>query len=153
MMDSAVDPQARVVQDARVDPDTRAPKSPFRSLLGLRVVEWGPDVCVVEVPLRDALTNFSGAAAGPVLAAAIDMAGALSGCHMPGLEPTRRAVTLSFAVSFVQASTGGLIRARGVRLGGGKKVFTSTVTVSDHAGHTLATGQGTFRYVTVREAA
>lgn len=141
---------ACTVQDA---PDARAPLSPFRELLGLRVVEWEPGVCVVEIPLRRSLTNFSGSVAGPVVAAAIDMAAALSGCHTSSPEPTLRAITLSFTVSFVATATDGFIRARAVMVGGGKQVFTSTVTVTDSEGATIATGQGTFRYVSLRESA
>lgn len=134
-------------------PDTRAARSPFRELVGLRVVEWEPGACVVEIPLRESLTNFSGSVAGPVIAAAVDTAAALCGCYAPSPQPTLRAVTLSFTVSFVATASSGTIRARAIMIGGGQQVFTSTVTVTDSDGKTIATGQGTFRYVSLREAA
>jgi uncharacterized protein (TIGR00369 family) len=152
-MDAAVKTMAAVEADAVTDHESRAAQSAFRSLLGLRIVEWQPDVCVVEIPIRNALRNFSGAAAGPVVAAAVDMAATLAGCYMPGPGPTRRAVTLSLTVSFVAPGTGGIIRARGVKIGGGNSIFTSTVAVTDGSGLTLATGQGTFRYVTLKKVA
>lgn len=142
-----------VPRRAHADPDARAAQSPFRSLLGLRVVAWEPDLCVIEIPVRDPLKNFSGAVAGPVVAAAVDMAAAMAGCYTPDPQPTRRAVTLSFTVSFVAPVCEGVIRARAVKAGGGRSVFTSIVTVTNEAGVTIATGQGTFRYVSQREGA
>ncbi|MDP3134904.1 MAG: PaaI family thioesterase [Burkholderiaceae bacterium] len=127
--------------------DTRVVPSPYRDMLGLRVVEWEADVCVVEIPLRDSLRNFSGSVAGPVVAAAMDMAAVLSGCHTPSPLPTRRAVTLALSVAFVAPTFDDVVRARAVKVGGGKNVFTSTVTATDGSGTTIATGQATCRYV------
>jgi acyl-coenzyme A thioesterase PaaI-like protein len=41
----------------------------------------------------------------------------------------------------------GIVRAVGTKQGGGKQIFTATVEVFDDAGKMIATGQGTYRYL------
>lgn len=131
--------------------DLRAVSSPFRDMLGARIVEWMPDRCVVEIPISRPLTNFAGALAGPVVAAAVDMAATLSGCFTPKPQLPLLAVTVNFSVSFVAPITGEYVRAVARKVGGGKRLFTATVDVAAADGSTVAVGQGSFRYVPRRE--
>lgn len=127
--------------------DERSVPSPFRSLIGLRILEWQADRCVVEIPVLPHLLNFVGVVAGPVVASAVDMAGTLAGCFVPVGEDHRKAVTLSFTVAFMGSVSSGAVRAVAVKKGGGKKIFTSTVDVLNDSGDVIASGQGTFRYI------
>ena len=128
--------------------DERAVPSAFRSLLGMRIVEWEENRCVVEIPLAPHLLNFAGVIAGPVVGAAVDMGGTLAGCFSPTPGQHLRAVTLSFTVAFMGSVSTGTVRAVAVKKGGGRKIFTSTVDVLSEQGDVIASGQGTFRYVT-----
>ncbi|MCK9510694.1 MAG: PaaI family thioesterase [Pigmentiphaga sp.] len=127
--------------------DRRAVASPFRDLLDVRILEWERDRCVVEIPVVEQLTNFAGAMAGSVVAAALDMAATLSGCWEPEPTPPRLAVTVTFTITFLAPVKAGSIRASAVKIGGGRQLFTSTITVTAPDGSVAATGQGTFRYV------
>ena len=127
--------------------DERSVPSPFRNLLGLRIMEWEPDRCVVEIPVLPHLLNFVGVVAGPVVAAAVDMAGTLAGCFSAEPQNNRTAVTLSVTVAFLGSVSSGAVRAVAMKKGGGKKIFTSTVDVVSESGDVIATGQGTFRYI------
>jgi len=126
--------------------DQLAVPSPFRSMCGIRIVEWEAGRCAIEMGSVPHLMNSSGVLAGAAIAAAVDIAGSLSGCFSP--DPQRRvhAVTLSLTTGYVSAATGP-VRAVGSRKGGGRKIFNSTVDVFDAAGDLVATGQGTFRYI------
>lgn len=121
--------------------------SAFRELLGMRVIEWVPDKVTVELPVLPHLMNYTRTLHGGVVASVIDMAGALAGCY--GEDPARRrvAVTLAFTTSFIGTAREGAVRAVGIKQGGGKHIFTSTVEMFDAGGKLIATGQGTYRYV------
>lgn len=127
--------------------DERAVPSAFRSLLGLRIMEWETNRCVIEIPVTPHLLNFAGVVAGPVVGAAVDMSGTLAGCFSPDPDQRVKSVTLSFTVAFLGSVSSGTLRAVAVKKGGGKKIYTSTVDVFNEQGDVIATGQGTFRYV------
>lgn len=127
--------------------DERTFPSGFRSTVGLRVVEWEKDRCVVEIMVAPHLTNFAGVISGGAVSSAIDMAATLAGCWTPEPSPPLKAVTVSLAVAFISGTSEGVIRAVAIKQGGGKKIFASTVTVTSELGNVLATGQATLRYV------
>lgn len=121
--------------------------SAFRELLGLRIVEMAPDRATVEFPVLPHLMNYAGILHGGAVASVIDMAGALAGCYSEDPAQRRVAVTLTFTTSFIGTARAGVVRAVGIRQGGGKQIFMSTVEMFDADGKLIATGQGTYRYV------
>lgn len=121
--------------------------SPFRELLGMRVVEMLPDKVTVEFPVLPHLMNYAGILHGGAVASVIDMAGALAGCYSEAPAQRRVAVTLTFTTAFIGTTRAGVVRAVGIKQGGGKQIFTSKVEVFDADGKIIATGQGTYRYV------
>jgi uncharacterized protein (TIGR00369 family) len=127
--------------------DKSANPSAFRELIGLRIVEWAQDRCIVELDVRPDLLNFAGVVAGPVIGAIIDMSGNLAGCYGGVEAATAKAVTVSFAVACIGTVSTGRIRAVALKQGGGRTIFTSTVEVFAESGNVIATGLGTFRYV------
>jgi uncharacterized protein (TIGR00369 family) len=126
--------------------DKTANPSAFRDLIGLRIVEWAQNRCIVELDVRSDLLNFAGVVAGPVIGAIIDMSGNLAGCY-GGVATTAKAVTVSFTVACIGTVSTGTIRAVALKQGGGRTIFTSTVEVFAESGDLIATGLGTFRYV------
>lgn len=131
-----------------MDIDKRAHVSPFRDLIGLRVVEWEEGRCVVEVPITTRLTNHMGGVADPVIVSAIDMAGVLAGTFRPEPHPPLKATTIALTTSFVSTSDNQeSILATAIKMGGGKKIYTSTVNVTTLSGQLLAVGQCNCRYI------
>ncbi|GGC93957.1 PaaI family thioesterase [Chelatococcus reniformis] len=127
--------------------DELAIPSPFRDMLGVHVAEWEQGRCAVELDVRPDLVNFSGAIAGPVVAAMVDIAGGLAGCYSPDRDNRITAVTLSVTIAFMGTVKSGRVRAVAVKQGGGRRVYTATVHVYGEDGHMISTGQGTYRYV------
>jgi uncharacterized protein (TIGR00369 family) len=127
--------------------DQKANPSPFRSLIGLRIVEWELARCLVELDVRPDLTNFSGALAGPIIGAMVDMAGNLAGCYSTELTTSIKAVTITFDVAFVDSVRDGTVSALAVKHGSGRSIYYSTVRVFTANNQTIALGKGTFRYV------
>lgn len=128
--------------------DLRVHASGFRSVVGLRVIEWSEGRCVVEIAVLPHLTNFTGVVHGAVVTAAVDMAATLAGCYTAPPESIRKAVTLSLTCAFVGSVREGFIRAVATRKGGGKKIYTCSVDVTSAAGDIIATGQATLRHIT-----
>ena len=126
--------------------DALAVPSPFRTWCGIRILDWAPGRCELELPALPHLRNSGGVLAGAVVSAAVDMAASLSGCYTGDAGRHVHVVTAGLTVAFLGAADG-TIRAVGVRKGGGRKLFTATVDVFNGAGDIVATGQGTFRYV------
>lgn len=126
--------------------------SAFRELLGMRVVEMAPDRAIVEFPVLPHLMNYAGMLHGGAVASVIDMAGALAGCYSEDPQQRRFAVTLAFTTSFIATTRAGVVRAVGIKQGGGKQIFTSTVEMFDAGGKLIATGQGTYRYLSGERA-
>jgi uncharacterized protein (TIGR00369 family) len=142
MISRSMDPRPGVEPTAF---DRLAAPSPFRAMCGIRIVEWEAGRCVIDMPPMPHLMNSSGVLAGAVLAAAVDMAGSLSGCFSTDAHHLH-AVTLSLTTGYIGAAAGP-VRAVGSLKGGGRRIFNSTVDVFDAAGALVATGQGTFRYI------
>jgi uncharacterized protein (TIGR00369 family) len=79
----------------------------------------------------------------------IDFTGGMAGCYSPP-DSIRKAVTLSLTTSFIASASSGVIRAIGHKRSGGRRIFVSTVEVTDEAGNLIALGEGTYRYVDSR---
>jgi len=122
-------------------------RSAFRELLGMRVVAQELNRVTVEFPIAAQLMNYAGMLHGGAMASVIDMAGCLAGCYSADPERKRVAVTLAFTTAFIGTATDGVVRAVGVKQGGGRQIYTATVEMFDAAGKVIATGQGTYRYL------
>jgi uncharacterized protein (TIGR00369 family) len=124
--------------------------SPFATLLGLRLAQWNSDSVCLELPVSAQTRNIDGSLHGGVIASLVDLAGSLAGCYTvnPLLKP--RVVSLNLNVNFVSPAGEGVVWAKGCKRGGGKRIFMSSVDVTDAAGRLIATGQGTFKIVANR---
>lgn len=117
----------------------------FNHLLGVRLVEWSAEHAVLELDIRPELHNRSGTVHGGVVAAMIDAAGSFSGTHTGIAGVARPVLTLSLTTSYVGQASAGVIRATARCREGGRKIFASTIEVTDALGKVIAVGQGTYR--------
>jgi uncharacterized protein (TIGR00369 family) len=120
----------------------------FAALVGYRLTDWRPDHAQIELALEPRHLNRSHLLHGGVITTLIDAACGFAGCHPVAGEKNRRAVTLSLSTSFIsQASRQTILTAKARRTGGGKTVFFARCEILDGEGRVVATGEGTFKYL------
>jgi len=117
----------------------------FMQAMGFRLVEWEEGRAVFEIALGPEHLNLRGVVHGGVLMSLLDAALSWSGLYDPDPARERRCLTLSMSTSFVGQVEGGLLRATGLRRGGGRQIFMATGEVRDAAGNLVALGEGVFR--------
>lgn len=118
----------------------------FNAVLGMKLVDWGPDRAVMELPIRTMHLNRSNALHGGVIATIIDAVCGYAGVWVPPGEARRKALTLSLTTSFTGQVREGVVRATAVKKGGGRNIFFATCDVHDEAGNLIAFGEGSYRY-------
>ena len=123
----------------------------FADLVGYELVNWQEDLAEVALTVAARHLNRSGVMHGGVLSTLIDTACGYCGCYTPEGETPKRAFTLSLTCSFIGAGREGRrLTARARRSGGGKSVFFADCEVLDEDGRVIGSGQGTFKYITLR---
>ncbi|MTJ83478.1 MAG: PaaI family thioesterase [Telmatospirillum sp.] len=120
--------------------------SGFQKLLGYRLVEWQEGRAVLELASEAIHTNRAGLVHGGVLTTLIDTACGFSATWCPFPGRVRRVLTLSLTTTFTGQARGGVLRATGLRRGGGRKIITCSGEILDAAGNLIAIGEGTYRY-------
>jgi uncharacterized protein (TIGR00369 family) len=124
----------------------------FADLVGYELTSWRDDLAEVTLTLAQRHMNRSGVMHGGVLTTLIDTACGYCGCYAPEGAEARRAFTLSLTCNFIgTAHKGARLIARARRSGGGKSVFFADCEVRDEAGRVIGSGQGTFKYITLRK--
>lgn len=116
----------------------------FNRELGLSVVAVGEGTATIELPVRPALHNRSGILHGGVVAAMIDVAGALAATGIDAAGVPVPVLTVTLTVSYTGQASDGAIRATGTRRGGGRRIIVATVDVTDAEGRTIAVGEATY---------
>jgi uncharacterized protein (TIGR00369 family) len=145
---------ARAVSDAEIlaRVQARAGSNLFWRYLGVSVVGAKPGWIRLRVPVRDEITNASGAPVhGGVYSALVDMAvggalGTLSESSEGGVGQT----TLDLNVSYLAGVRDGEIFAEGRILRAGRTIAFGEVTISDGGGQTLAVGRATYMILAKR---
>jgi len=122
-------------------------ESGFRQFIGMIVRELTANQAVMELAIGPQHRNSHGSLHGGVLASIIDNTGGLAGCYCPSSGNIRKAVTLSLTTSFVASVSSGVIQATGRKRSGGRRIFVSTIEVTDEAGNLIALGEATYRYI------
>lgn len=136
------------------DADALRKHGGFADLVGYELTHWEDDLAEVALTVGERHLNRSGVLHGGVLTTLIDTACGYCGCYTAEGETPRRAFTLSLTTSFIGAGQAGQrLVARATRSGGGRSVFFADCTVSDAEGRVVGTGQGTFKYITLRSQA
>ncbi|HEY9549424.1 MAG TPA: PaaI family thioesterase [Kiloniellaceae bacterium] len=133
------------------DADALRAHGGFADLVGYELTRWEEGIAEVALTLAGRHLNRSGVMHGGVLTTLIDTACGYCGCHTADGETPRRAFTLSLTTNFIGAGQQGQrLTARARRSGGGKSVFFADCEVVDQEGRVIGTGQGTFKYITLR---
>jgi len=138
-------------EDAINDADPLRAHGGFADLVGYELVRWEADLAEVSLILAERHLNRSGVMHGGVLTTLVDTACGYCGCYTPEGETPRRAFSLSLTTNFIGTGhKGQCVTARARRSGGGKSLFFAACEVLDEAGRIIGTGQGTFKYITLR---
>lgn len=106
------------------------------ALLGIRVIEAGPDRVVGQLAIRDDLRTVGGALHGGTLMALADTVGAAA--TMLNLPPGASTTTLESKTNFFAAGRAGLVRAEATPLHRGKRTMVWQTRVWDEAGRLLS---------------
>lgn len=121
--------------------------SAFQTLMGYRLIAWGPDHAVVAYDVAPEHLNRTNRLHGGVIASLLDTAAGYAGCYCATPGETRTTVTLSLTVNYLAAASAGSLRIEARRTGGGKTIFFSEAKAIDREDRVVATAVGTFRYV------
>jgi uncharacterized protein (TIGR00369 family) len=120
-------------------------KTPFLSWLGLVVERYESDDVATRLPFRLELSSDGSTYHGGVVGTVIDTTGALAAWSNHDFDRGMRASTVSMALQYVAASSGGdlLCSARTVRRA--RELIFTEITATDESGKVLAHGLQTYR--------
>jgi uncharacterized protein (TIGR00369 family) len=111
-------------------------KGTFSDLLGLRLIETGPDRVVAELQIRDDLRTWGGAVHGGTLMAVADTVGAVAtAVNLPAQAGT---TTLETKTNFFAAGRAGKLRVESTPLHRGKRTHVWQTRVTDESGRLLS---------------
>jgi uncharacterized protein (TIGR00369 family) len=111
-------------------------KGTFSDLLGLRLIETGPDRVVAELQIRDDLRTWGGAVHGGTLMAVADTVGAVAtAVNLPAQAGT---TTLESKTNFFAAGRAGKLRVESTPLHRGKRTHVWQTRVTDESGRLLS---------------
>ncbi len=121
--------------------------SAFAANIGIRVVEWELDRCVIEFDVKDNVLNGTGVLHGGCMSTAIDTALAHAAIYCTVPENYRSGATVTLNVNFIlPVKKGSRVTIESKKTGGGRTMFMSVAEARDETGHIVATGQGIGRY-------
>ena len=119
----------------------------FADYIGLRLVEWELDRCVMELDVQDRVMNGTGVLHGGALSTAIDTAIAHAAIFCTVPENYRSGATVTLTVNFIApVRLGSRVTIDSKKTGGGATMFMSVAEAKDETGRIVATGQGIGRY-------
>ena len=131
--------------------DANRTKGGFADLLGYELAEWGEDHAVVTLKVDQRHMNRSGVMHGGVLSTLLDTALGYVGTYTPEGETPKRAFTLSLNCHFIgTVKKGATLTATARRNGGGRSIYFSVCEVTDDEGRLVGSGDGVFKYITLR---
>jgi len=124
----------------------------FNKHVGLRLTEWSMGHALVELDMEAHHWNGLGIAHGGVLLSALDFACGMCGSYRPAPEPRSFCMTVSLSTNFISPIRGGLLRAIGTKVGGGRSIFFAEARVLDEYDTLIATASGAFKIMKDRSA-
>ncbi|MGB0574703.1 MAG: PaaI family thioesterase [Alphaproteobacteria bacterium] len=119
----------------------------FADNIGIRLVEWELDRCVIEFDVEEHTLNGTGVLHGGCMSTVIDtaLAHAAIYCTVPGNY--RSGATVTLTVNFIlPVKHGSRVKIESKKTGGGRTMFMSVAEAKDESGRIVATGQGIGRY-------
>src|SRR5262245_34157241 len=111
-------------------------KGTFVDLMGIRIVEMGPDRVVAELDHREALTTIGGSFHGGALMALADTLGAVA--TVLNLPAGAGTTTLESKTNFIAAARSGTVRAETTPLHRGRRTMVWQTRVTDESGRLLS---------------
>lgn len=130
-------------------PAHEAPQSGAELMVGYRIDLTDPaGTAAVTLQIEAKHLNRNGTLHGGIHAMMLDAAGGFAASrNLSGGAELVPVQTLSLTTSFVGATDGGIVVARGRYTGGGHKIAYATAEITDEAGRVLSTAQGVFKRV------
>ena len=119
----------------------------FADNIGIRLVEWELDRCLIEFDVEEHTLNGTGVLHGGCMSTVIDtaLAHAAIYCAVPGNY--RSGATVTLTVNFIlPVKHGSRVTIESKKTGGGRTMFMSVAEAKDETGRIVATGQGVGRY-------
>ncbi len=120
-------------------------KTPFLSWLGLVVERYDPDDVATRLPFRVDLSNDGATYHGGVVGTVIDTTGALAAWSNHDFDRGMRASTVSMALQYVAASSGGDLLCTAQTVRRARELIFTEITATDESGKVLAHGLQTYR--------
>jgi uncharacterized protein (TIGR00369 family) len=111
-------------------------KGTLSDLLGIEIVEAGPERVVARLAIRDELRTVGGALHGGTLMAFADTLGAVA--TVLNLPPGAGTTTLESKSNFFAAGRSGTVRAECTPLHRGKRTMVWQTRVTDESGRLLS---------------
>lgn len=122
-------------------------RTPFLAWLGLVVERYEPDDVATRLPFRVELSNDGATYHGGVVGAVIDTTGALAAWSNHDFGRGIRASTVSMALQYVAASSGGDLLCSACTVRRARELVFTEITATDPSGRVLAHGLQTYRIV------
>jgi uncharacterized protein (TIGR00369 family) len=119
--------------------------TPYLAWLGLQVERYEPDDVATRLPFRVELSNDGRTYHGGVVGAVIDTTGALAAWSNHDFDRGMRASTVSMALQYVAASSGGDLVCAAQTVRRARELIFTEITASDESGRVLAHGLQTYR--------
>jgi uncharacterized protein (TIGR00369 family) len=111
-------------------------RTTLSGLLGMRIIEAGPDRVVAELEIRDDLRTVGGALHGGTLMALADTVGAAA--TVVNLPAGGSTATIESKTNFFAAGKAGVVRAEATPLHKGRRTMVWQTRVTDAGGRLLS---------------
>lgn len=125
-----------MTSDKNLGPIAERLKGTFSDLIGVEIVEAGPERVVAQLAIRDELRTVGGALHGGALMAFADTIGAVA--TVLNLPAGTGTTTLESKTNFFAAGRSGIVRAECTPLHRGKRTQVWQTRVTDEAGRLLS---------------
>lgn len=119
----------------------------FSEMMGMRLVEWELDRCLIEMDVVPALLNGVGTLHGGCMSTLLDTALAHCAIYCTVPDNIRTGTTVTLTVNFNRpVYIGSRVTVEARKTGGGTTLFMSAAEARDETGRVVATGQAVGRY-------
>lgn len=130
--------------DARID---ELNKIGFNHVIGLSLVRWSEDDCLIRLQISPQHLNPAGLVHGGVFSTMLDVVLAMTGSYSPPPLVLMPGLTLNLNTQFISAATteDKEVFATARKTGGGRTVFFASGEVVTEQGRLIASATGTFK--------
>ena len=119
----------------------------FNHLIGLSLIKWSEDDCLVRLQIGPQHLNPAGLVHGGVFSTMLDVVLAMIGSYSPPPLVLMPGLTLNLNTQFINAATteDKNVFATARKTGGGRSVFFASGEVFTEQGRLIASATGTFK--------